>query len=209
MASPSRRPPICPRARDSTEGQYSNTVIAGYDTMALTEQSRDVGGDAMTQHDVEPLTFQQGDAKSLPHTLSTTRHLTLTLMDFDPAAGTATFELHNPEAQPDEMVSGLIEQNLESVERANGWRDKLHLPEKTVPVDTSTNAVETLHCSLGEKLQIGDRVWTVTAITADSVALTPGADHEAHTLANKVEDLEYSPEAIAIAQDLSAFERDL
>lgn len=76
---------------------------------------------------------------------------------------------HNPEAQPDGIVGDLIEESFEDVEAANEWRDKLHLPEKAVPVDTSTVPIETLHCRLHEKLQVGDRLWTVTDIAADRV----------------------------------------
>lgn len=161
----------------------------------------------MTNNDA--LLFHAGDTHALPHTLSGTRHLTVTLLGFDASAGTAAFELRNPDAQPDEMVSELIEQNREEAEASNAWRDKLHLPDRAVPVDTSTMPVETVSCTLHERLQIGDRVWTVTSIAPDGVTLTPGRDHEAHTLANEVADLEYSPEGIAIAEDLAHLDRDL
>lgn len=163
----------------------------------------------MTQHGAEALTFERGDVRTLPHTLSETRHLTLALVDFDAGAGTAIFELRNPEAQPDGMVGDLIEERFEDVEAANEWRDKLHLPEEAVPVDTSTMPVETLDCRLHEKLQIGDRLWTVSDIAADRVTLTPGHDHETHTVVNEVEDLEYGPTTIAIAEKLNAIDEAL
>ena len=163
----------------------------------------------MTHHSTDTLTFQRGDVKALPDTLSETRHLTLALIDIDSDSGSATFELRNPEAQPDAMVGDLIEQRLEEVEAANARRDKVHLPEKAVPVDTSTMPVETLHCRLHEKLQVGDRLWTVTDIAADRVTLTPGHDHETHGLVNEVEDLEYEPETIAIAEKLNGIDEAL
>ena len=163
----------------------------------------------MTQPGDGALTFHLGDVKALPHTLSKTRHLTLKLTACDDAAATATFELHNPEAQPDAMVAALIEQNAENVEATNGWRDKLHVPEKAVPVDTSTMTVETLHCRLHERLQVGDRVWTVASVAADAVTLTPGEDHEARTFMNEVRDTEFGPGATAIAEGLGTVDRDL
>lgn len=163
----------------------------------------------MTQLGTEALIFRRGDVKALPHTLSATRHLTLTLVDLDASAGSATFELHNPEAQPDGLVGDLIEENVEDVQAANAWRDNVHLPEKAVPVDTETLAVETLHCRLHEKLQIGDRRWTVTDIAADQVTLTPGHDHETDTLVNEAERVEYGPTGIAIAETLNAIDQAL
>ena len=160
----------------------------------------------MTQHGAGSLVFQRGDVKALPDTLAETRHLTLTLIAMDAAAGSATFELHNPEAEPDSMVGDLIEERSEDVEAANEWRDRVHLPEKALPVDTETMPVETLHCRLHEKLQVGDRRWTVTDIAADRVTLTPGHDHEAPTLVNEVEDLEYGPTAIALAEKLNGID---
>jgi hypothetical protein len=159
----------------------------------------------MTERSAEALTFQRGERKALPHTLSETRHLTLTMVSFDADAGTADFDLHNPEAEPDKMVAALIEQNAEHAEKGNERRDKLHLPETAVPVDTSTVPVETLHCRLHEKLQIGDRLWTVTGIDADGVTLTPGHDHEADTLANKLEDVEYTG-GLSVAEDLNTID---
>jgi len=160
----------------------------------------------MTQLGTGALIFRRGDVKALPDTLSATRHLTLTLIASDASAGTATFELHNPEAQPDGMVGSLIEESFEEVEAANEWRDRVHLPEKAVPVDTETLPVETLHCRLHEKLQVGNRRWTVTDIGADQVTLTPGHDHETHTLANEAEDLAYGPTGIAVAEKLNAID---
>ncbi|HEX4191210.1 MAG TPA: hypothetical protein VHZ06_09470 [Marmoricola sp.] len=158
-------------------------------------------------HDhAEDLTFDIGTAQQLPATLAATRHLTLTLLELDASAGTATFEMHNPDAQPDEMVSGLIEQNEESVEDVNRRRDRLHLPEKPVPVDTETKTVETIAATLHEKLLIGDRVWTVSAIDLAGVTLTPGHDHEAHTLLNEVEGLDYQPATIAVAEAAGAID---
>ena len=156
-------------------------------------------------HGAEAITFQRGDEKSLPHTLTKTRHLTLKLVDYDAAAETAILELHNPEAEPNEMVGALIEENAENVEMANEHRDKWHLPEKPVPVDTSTEPVETLHCRLHERLQIGDRVWTITEISADGVTVTPGHDHEARNLANELEDLEYT-ESTGMSADLNVID---
>ena len=161
------------------------------------------------QHGAESLIFRRGDVKALPDTLSATRHLTLELVDVDASAGSATFELRNPEAQPDDMVGDLIEEAVEDAETANEWRDKVHLPERAVPVDTETMAVETLHCRLHEKLQMGDRRWTLTEISADRVTLTPGHDHEAHTLVNEAEGLEYGPTGIAVAETLNAIDEVL
>lgn len=163
----------------------------------------------MTQHDAETLILQPGKARSLPHTMSATRRLTLTLVGVDANANTATLELHNPEAQPNEIVGGLIEENLVDVEAKNKWRDRLHLRELAVPVDTVTMAVEVLHCALHERLLIGDRVWTVTDIGDKGVTLTAGRDHEAHTLVNEVERLENSPEVIGFAEGLGSLDRDL
>lgn len=163
----------------------------------------------MTQPGTETLIFERGDVKALPDTLAGTRHLTLTLIDIDPGAGTATFELDNPEAEPDEMVADLIEERLEDVEAANEWRDRVHLPEKAVPVDTETMPRATLRCRLHEKLEIGDRRWTVTDVAADHVTLTPGHDHETHTLVNEVEDAEYSRTAIALAEKLNGIDEAL
>jgi len=165
-----------------------------------------LGWGTMTQLGTGALIFRRGDVKALPDTLSATRHLTLTLIASDASAGTATFELHNPEAQPDGMVGSLIEESFEEVEAANEWRDRVHLPEKAVPVDTETLPVETLHCRLHEKLQVGNRRWTVTDIGADQVTLTPGHDHETHTLANEAEDLAYGPTGIAVAEKLNAID---
>lgn len=160
----------------------------------------------MAQHEAEALVLRRGEAKALPHTLSQTRHLTLALIDTDAASGTATFELHNPEAQPDERVGGLVEEAVEDVEGTNEWRDRLHLPEKAVPVDTSTVPDEQLNCRLHEKLQIGDRVWTVTDIAADRVTLTPGRDHEADTLSNKIEDVGYESPGVVAAEALNTID---
>ncbi|MCW2783757.1 MAG: hypothetical protein JWP74_274 [Marmoricola sp.] len=153
-------------------------------------------------HEEESLVFSVGDVKSLPHTLAQTHHLTLTLHKVSATEGTAEFELHNPEAKPDAMVSGLTEANSEDVERQNRWRDDLHLPEKAVPVDTSTVAVEVIHAKLHEKLQIGDRVWSISEISAEGVTLTPGHDYEAHTLVNAAIEEPYQPEAIAAEERL-------
>jgi hypothetical protein len=108
--------------------------------------------------------------------------------------GTADFEFRNPEAEPDEMVDGLIEENRRDAERSNHWRDDLRLPEMTVPVDASTEAVELIHARLHEKLQIGDRVWSIREIAADSVTLMPGHHHEAHTLLHAADDVAYQPD---------------
>lgn len=163
----------------------------------------------MALHKEDTLTFRRGDVKTLPHTLSQTRHLTLALTEFSATAGTAVFELHNPEAQPDTMVAGLVEENAEDVEAANRRRDRLHLPEKPVPVDVSTMPTEELHCQLHEKLQIGDRVWVVTGIDADQVTLTPEHDHETHSLVNEAEDLGYEPGGIAAAEKLNTLDEGL
>jgi hypothetical protein len=111
----------------------------------------------MTQQDAKALTFRRGEEQALPHTLSKARHLTLRLVDVDADNSTCMFELRNPEAEPDDTVGALIEQNAEDVEKTNARRDKFHLPEKALPVDTSTKPAETLHCRLHEQLQIGDR----------------------------------------------------
>jgi hypothetical protein len=132
----------------------------------------------MTQHEDEALVFGPGDLKALPHTLSQTRPLTLALIDWSEAEGTAVFELHNPDAQQDSMVGELIAENEQEVEKTNRWRDKLHLPEKAIPVDTFTMPTEVLHCKLHQKLQVGDQVWVVTDISADQVTVTPGHHHE-------------------------------
>lgn len=163
----------------------------------------------MTQLGTGALVFRLGDVVALPDTLSATRHLTLTLLAVDDAAGSATFELHNPGARSDSMVGGLIEENLEEVEAANEWRDRVHLPEKAVPVDTETMPVETLHCRLHEKLQIGDRRWTVTDIAGDHVTLTPGHDHETRTVVNEAEDLAYGPTGTALAEKLNGIDEAL
>ncbi|RNM16627.1 hypothetical protein [Nocardioides pocheonensis] len=162
----------------------------------------------MTHHD-EDLVFRRGDVRSLPHTLSQTRHLTLTLVDLDAADGTAEFELHNPEAEPDPIAGDLIRENLDEVEEANRRRDRLDLPEKPAPVDTSTMSVEVLRCRVGEKLLIGDRVWRVAEISADQVTLRPGHDHETHSLVNTAEELEYGPEGIALAEALNTLDEGL
>jgi transcriptional/translational regulatory protein YebC/TACO1 len=132
----------------------------------------------------------------------------LTLLGHDQDAGTAEFELHNPEAEPDNLVSEVIEQEAERVERSNERRDKLHFPEKPLPVDTSTEARETIHARLHEKLQIGDRVWTVTDIASEFVTLSPGHDHESHTLANELEDVEYTS-GLKVAEDLNTIDTAL
>jgi hypothetical protein len=163
----------------------------------------------MTQHDDEALVFRRGDVKALPHTLAQTRHLTLTLTDVSAADGTAIFELHNPEAEPDRLAGDLIRENLEDVEEANRWRDRLDLPEKAVPVDSSTMPVEVLHCTVGEKLMIGDRTWKVAEVSGDQVTLTPGHDHETHSLVNSAEEVEYGPAGIAIAETLSTLDEGL
>jgi hypothetical protein len=46
----------------------------------------------------------------------------------------------------------------------------------------------------------------VTDIAADRVTLTPGHDHETRTLVNEVEDLEYGPTGVAIAEKLNAID---
>jgi hypothetical protein len=166
-----------------------------------------VGG-IVTQHETEALALLRGEPQALPHTLAETRHLTLTVVDVDADAGTAVLELHNPEAEPDEMVAALIEENAENAEEANQRRERFHLPEKPVPVDTSTMRVETIHCRVHEKLQIGDRLWTVTDVAADRVTLTPGHDHEAHNLVNELEDLEYT-KGIPVAEDLNVIDEAL
>lgn len=145
----------------------------------------------MAQHEVEALILRPGDATPLPDTLSKTRHLSLVLVSTDARDGTATFELRNPEAEPDSTVAALVDEAVEDVETANAHRETFHLPEKAVPVDTSTAPRQTLNCTLEEKLQIGDRVWTVTEIADDQVTLTPGKDHETHTLVTKIEELMY------------------
>jgi hypothetical protein len=163
----------------------------------------------MAHDEGEDLVFRRGDVKALPHTLSQTRHLTLTLTDVSADDGTAVFQLHNPEAEPDRMAGDLIRANLEEVEEANRRRDRLDLPEKPVPVDTSTMPVEVLRCRTGEKLLIGDRTWKVAEISADHVTLTPGHDHEAHSPANAAEELEYGPAGIAVAEALNTLDEGL
>jgi hypothetical protein len=163
----------------------------------------------MAQHEQEALVFQRGDEKSLPHTLSATRHLTVTLVEYDAMAETAVFDLHNPEAEPDSTVSCLVEEAVDDVESANEWRDRLHLPEKAVPVDTMTARTLRLNCTLDEKLEIGDRVWTVTEIAAGGVTLTPGRDHESHSLINKAEDAEYEEPVINAAQKINRIDGGL
>jgi hypothetical protein len=165
-------------------------------------------GGIMAERGTEAVSFRRGEPQELPHTLAETRHLTLMLVDYDVDAGTAILELHNPEAEPNEMVAALIEENAKKVEETNQRREKLHLPEKTVPVDTSTGRVEKIRCRLHEKLQIGDRLWTVTSIAADAVTLTPGHDHEAHTWVNELEDLEYT-KGIPVAGDLNTIDEAL
>ena len=162
----------------------------------------------MTQQDAGALTFHHGEERALPHTLSKARHLTLRLVDVDADDSTCTFELRNPEAEPDDTVGALIEQNAEEVEEIDARRRKFHLPEKAVPVDTSTERAETLHCRLHEKLQIGDRLWTITDIAADSATVTPGRDHEDGTLVNEAEDLEYT-KGTTIAEDLNTIDEAL
>jgi hypothetical protein len=161
----------------------------------------------MGQHDAENITFKLGDAKTFPHSLAAEHELTFTLLEFSAAEDTVTFQLHNPEAKHDEMVGGLIWDNLESVENSNRWRDRLHLPEKPIPVDTFTLPVAYIHGKLHEKFQIGDRVWTVSEIGPDSVTLTPGHDYEAHTLANEVAELPYTREGSALAEGLGEIDR--
>ncbi len=163
----------------------------------------------MDHHHDDDLTFSIGEVKSLPHTLAETRHLTLGLTEVDPVEGTAVFELHNPEAEGDVTVAGLIEQEVQDVEHANRWRDKLHVPELSVPIDTSTMATATIHVKLHERLRIGDRVWKVEAISAEAVTLRPGHDFEAHTLVNEPEDFGYSTEGIALAERLNVIDEGL
>jgi hypothetical protein len=159
----------------------------------------------MSQHD-ERLTFHRGEEHALPHTLSLTRHLTLTLADVDAADGTVVFELHNPDAEPDDLVEGLIEQNVADAETTNRHRDLFGLPEKPVPVDTSTEQTETLRVKLHEKLQVGDRVWQLTEISGDSATLSPGRDSESRSLVNSVEDLAYSPTAVKIEEGIAGLD---
>jgi hypothetical protein len=163
----------------------------------------------MGQHDAEGITFKLGDAKSFPHSLAGEHPLTFTLVDFSAAEDTVTFQLHNPEAKHDEMVGGLIWENLESVENANRWRDKLHIPDKPIPVDVYTMPVAVIHGKLHEKFQIGDRVWKVSEIGPDSVTLTPGHDYEAHTLFNDVAELPYSGGASAPEEGLGEISKRL
>lgn len=163
----------------------------------------------MAQQESDDLALIRGDVTALPHTLSTTRHLSLELVSCDAGSGTASFDLRNPEAKPDSTVSGLVEEAIADVDAANERRDKFHLPEKAVPVDTSTVPVQRLECRLHEKLQIGDRVWTLTDIGTDRVMLTPGHDREAHTLVNKIEDLEYSAPVINAADTLNTADEAL
>lgn len=160
----------------------------------------------MGHHDEDSLTFRVGDVKSLPHTLSQTHHLTLALIKMSAEEETADFELHNPEASRDPMVAGLIDANSVAVAREDRWRDELHLPEKAIPVDTSTEAVVVIRSKLHERLQIGDRVWSVSAIGTETVTLTPGHDYEAHTVVNAAAELEYQPEAIAVEERLGAID---
>lgn len=157
----------------------------------------------MGQHEAESITFKLGDVKSFPHSLAGEHPLTFTLVELSAAEETATFQLHNPEAKHDEMVGGLIWENLEDVENGNRWRDKLHLPDKPIPVDTYTIPVAAIHGRLHEKFQIGDRVWTLSKIGPDSVTLTPGHDYEAHTLFNDVAELPYSGGASDLEEGLS------
>lgn len=158
----------------------------------------------MGHHDVQTLTFRVGEVRLLPHTLSQIHHLSLELIEASVSESSVVFELHNPEAEPDTMVGGLVEANLEDVERANRWREKAHLPDKPIPVDTSTLAVVVVRGKLHEKLQIGDRAWTISAVAADGVTLTLGHDYETHTLINIAAELEYQPEAIALEGQLGA-----
>ncbi len=163
----------------------------------------------MDHHHDDDLTFSIGEVKALPHTLAERRDFTVTLTASDPGENTAVFEFHNPEAKSDSLVEGLIEEELDSVEAANRWRDALHVPERAVPVDTSTVAVATYRVKLHERLRIGDRVWKVEAISAEGVTLRPGHDFEAHTLVNQPEDFGYSTEGIAIAEKLNAIDEGL
>jgi hypothetical protein len=166
-------------------------------------------GTKMTHQRGETITVDRGEARALPATLAGTRSLSMRVVSTDPAAGTAVLELHNPQAEPDALVSGLIQQNVEDVGASNRLRDKLHLPEKAVPVDTSTAAVEELHCRVGERLRVGDRVWEVSAVTDGDVTLTAGRDQEADSLLNKVEDEEYAPEVLAAADRLNRLDQGL
>jgi hypothetical protein len=112
----------------------------------------------------------------------------LRLVDVDADDSTCTFELRNPEAEPDDTVGALIEENAEEVEEINARRRTFHLPEKAVPVDTSTERAETLHCRLHEKLQIGD--------------------HEDGSLVNEAEEMEYT-KGTTIAEDLNTIDEAL
>lgn len=163
----------------------------------------------MGQDETEDIIFKLGDVKTFPHSLAGEHPLTFTLVEFSADKDTVVFQLHNPEAKHDEMVGGLIWENLESVENSNRWRDKLHLPEKTIPVDTYTLKVATIHGKLHEKFQIGDRVWRVAEIGTDSVTLTPGHDYEAHTLLNDVVELPYSGAATAVEEGLGDISKRL
>jgi hypothetical protein len=163
----------------------------------------------MTEHQAEAVTVRAGEAQDLHDTLPGDATLTVSLVSTDPGAGTATLDLHNPAAEPDEMVAGLIEEHEADVESTNEWRDRLHLPEKAVPVDVSTARVERIECTLHEKLLIGIRQWRVTEIAADSVTLIPGHDHETHTLVNEAEDLAYGPTATTLAEDLNTLDEGL
>lgn len=159
-------------------------------------------------HD-DDLSFGIGEVKSLPHRLSARADLTLTLTSTDPVEKTALIEVHNPEAKTDTLVAGLIEEELDSAEAANRWRDALHVPERAIPVDTSTLASATYRVKLHERLRIGDRVWKVEAISAEGVTLRPGHDFEEHTVVNEPADFKYGPEGIAIGEQLNAVEESL
>ncbi|MCW2753186.1 MAG: hypothetical protein JWQ32_597 [Marmoricola sp.] len=163
----------------------------------------------MAHDNDEALDFKVGDVKTLHHTLSLTHHLTLALIALNAAEGTADFELHNPDAEPDVMVGGLIAANAQDVERGNRRRDDLRLPEKAVPIDTSTAAVEVIRGKLGEKLQIGDRVWSISEISSEGVTLTPGHDYEAHTFLNTLTGEPYQPEALAAEERLGEIDSAL
>lgn len=163
----------------------------------------------MSLHPSEAVTFLLGEATSLPHTASLTHQLTLTLTEVDAAAGTAVLALSNPGAAPDRMVEGLYEEHLDDVDRENRVLDKLHLPERPVPVDLSTEAAGELRVKLHEKLQLGDRVWKVSALTSDSVSLTPGHDYESHSAVNDAVLEGYSPEFVAIAEKLGTIDETL
>jgi hypothetical protein len=163
----------------------------------------------MSQHAGESVTFHRGEGKTLPDTMAAAPSMTLTVVSTDAEAKTATLELRNPEAEPDSMISDLVEDHLEDAESVNKWRDRLHLPEEPVPVDTSTQADEMIHCHLHERLQIGDRVWKVTAISEDAVTLTPGHDYETDSLVNKVERAGYSEQGTAVAQALTRVDEAL